>query len=194
MPRIIAGSKKGIILFAPKSDKVRPTSDRTKESLFSIIYSRYTLEGIKVLDLFSGTGAFGLECISRGADSAVFVDKDTRYIKENVEKCGLKEQSEIIKKDALSAIKQMADEKKQFDLIFMDPPYDRGLYEKIIENPLLYDIIANNGVIIVELSSKEQLVMQSGPLSLRDVRKYGICVFAFYEKEYYENMGMPGKL
>lgn len=193
MPRIIAGSRKSLILEAPKKDKVRPTYDRSKESLFNIISSNYPLEDAVVLDIFSGTGSIGLECLSRGAKKAVFIDKDTSLTKKNIEKCSFEPLSETMKMDWQTALQKLHDKNEVFTHIFLDPPYNSGLYERIIENPNLCDIIENNGVVIAELSEKDSVIEKTGRLFLIDKRKYGICVFAFYIKGNYENLDLPGK-
>ncbi|HOD93982.1 MAG TPA: 16S rRNA (guanine(966)-N(2))-methyltransferase RsmD [Clostridia bacterium] len=193
MPRIIAGIKKSLILDGPKGQKVRPTYDRSKENLFNIISARYPLEDAHILDVFSGTGSIGLECLSRGAAEAVFIDKDISLTKKNIEKCDFSDITRTIQSDWQVALKTLKTENRIFTHIFLDPPYNTGLYERIIENTDLYDIMGNNSVVIAELSEKDIVLENPAKLVLTDKRKYGICVFAFYIKESYENLDMPGQ-
>jgi 16S rRNA (guanine966-N2)-methyltransferase len=196
MPRIIAGSKKSIILETPKGQSnVRPTYDRTKENLFNIVASRYPLEGACVLDIFSGTGSIGLECLSRGAKYAVFIDKDISLTRKNIEKCDFSGISRTIRGDWANGLRVLKEENMKFTHIFLDPPYQSGLHERIIENNDLYDIMSENGVVIAELSDKANVPESTAELVLKDKRKYGICVFAFYIRgELNEDLGMSGEL
>ncbi len=193
MPRIIAGSRKSLILEGPKGQNVRPTYDRTKENLFNIISARYPIDESDVLDVFSGTGSIGLECLSRGAKHAVFIDKDISLTKRNIGKCGFSDNARTIQSDWQSALRILNKENKKFTHIFLDPPYNAGLYERIIENSDLYDIMGNNSVVIAELSEKDIVLENPAKLVLTDKRRYGICVFAFYIKENYEDLDMSGK-
>lgn len=193
MPRIITGSKKSLILEGPKGQNVRPTYDRTKENLFNIISARYPIEESDVLDVFSGTGSIGLECLSRGAKHAVFIDKDISLTKRNIVKCGFSDSARTIQSDWQSALRILKKENKKFTHIFLDPPYNTGLYERIIENSDLYDIMGNNSVVIAELSEKDIVLENPAKLVLTDKRRYGICVFAFYIKGNYEDLDMSGK-
>ncbi len=193
MPRIIAGTRKSLILEGPKTNGVRPTYDRTKENLFNIVSARYPLTNAYILDIFSGTGSIGLECLSRGAKEAVFIDKDISLTKRNIEKCGFSDSSTTIQSDWQTALKNLNKENKKFTHIFFDPPYNIGLYERIIVNSDMYDIMGNNGVVIAELSEKDIVMDKPAKLVLTDKRKYGICVFAFYIKGSYENLDMPGQ-
>ncbi|HHT95505.1 MAG TPA: 16S rRNA (guanine(966)-N(2))-methyltransferase RsmD [Clostridia bacterium] len=194
MPRIIAGSRKSIILEAPKGENVRPTYDRTKENLFNIISSRYPLEGAYVLDMFSGTGSIGLECLSRGAKYAVFIDKDVSLTRKNIEKCDFSDVSRTVRGDWATGLRILKEENIKFTHIFLDPPYHSGLHERIIENSDLYDIMGENGVVIAELSDKANVPENTAELVLKDKRKYGICVFAFYIKGSHEDLDMSGEL
>ena len=182
MPRIIAGTRKSLILDAPKSEGVRPTYDRTKESLFNIIESRYPITDSIVLDIFSGTGSIGLEFLSRGAKKAVFIDKDITLTTKNIAKCKFENQSVILKNSWEAALSRLKNDNFSFSHIFLDPPYSSGLYERVIENSNLCDIINENGVVIAELSEDDKVLEKTANLILIDKRKYGICIFAFYAK------------
>ncbi|MFA7672312.1 MAG: 16S rRNA (guanine(966)-N(2))-methyltransferase RsmD [Clostridia bacterium] len=193
MPRIISGIKKGLNLIPPKNDDVRPTYDRAKEGLFNILASRYPVEGGHILDLFSGTGSIGLECISRGADRVVFVDKQTTLTKTNIDKCGFTQSCDTIQMDCIKALAFLKASGSRFTHVFLDPPYNKGLYERVIENECLCDIIDENSVVIAELSDKEKVLESCKDLILMDKRKYGISVFAIYRKRNNEYLDLPGQ-
>ncbi|MCL2202088.1 MAG: 16S rRNA (guanine(966)-N(2))-methyltransferase RsmD, partial [Oscillospiraceae bacterium] len=125
--RVISGSVRGRKLKEPAGVSVRPTSDMVKESVFNII--QFDIEGRKVLDMFAGTGQLGLEALSRGAGSAVFVDSKSDSVKliwENVKICGFEDRVQVLLRDAL----RYAEGDEKFDLIFLDPPYGDGVLEK----------------------------------------------------------------
>ena len=123
--RIITGTAKGCNLKTPKGMNTRPTSDRVKESLFSILGSDACG---RVLDVFAGTGALGLEALSRGADSCVFIDRETAdIISFNAEHTRLADRCRVLKGDVFALLHRLAGEGKQFDLVFCDPPYHQGL-------------------------------------------------------------------
>lgn len=128
--RIISGAFKGRRLKSPsKTSKVRPTTDRVRETLFNLLANRIDLNGAKILDLFCGTGSFGIECLSRGASRAVFVDIDTRTIKENLELVKAGNSVNVIKSDAVRFLNRNG---KKFDIVFADPPYSFKDYESLI--------------------------------------------------------------
>ncbi len=152
--RIITGTAKGCRLKAPKGMSTRPTSDRIKESLFSILGS--LVREARVLDLFAGTGSLGLEALSRGASHAVFVDQFTAdIIHENAEHAHLLEKSEIVRKEAIFFLRHLAGKAQQFDLIFCDPPYHKGLWEKALCTVDGGDLLLPGGVLIVEHGGDE---------------------------------------
>tara|TARA_B100001778_G_C18596326_1_gene634901 strand:+ start:875 stop:1396 length:522 start_codon:yes stop_codon:yes gene_type:complete len=127
--RITAGQYRGLTLLSPKDNKVRPTTDKIRQAIFNILQHRF--EGVQdkqVLDLFCGTGALGLECLSRGAKSAVFVDLDTSLVRQNVDKMRAEECCQLIRSDVL---KYKA--KQDFDLIFLDPPYEMALAQATLD-------------------------------------------------------------
>lgn len=148
--RIIAGSARGLKLKAPDGQNTRPTADRVKEALFSSLSDK--LSGARVLDAFSGSGALGLEALSRGAKEAVFIENGREafgVLKENLNKSGLSSRGKLFFTDALSYIEK-TDE--QFDIIFLDPPYASGLYERF----LLFaeKNLAEGGIIVLEYEEK----------------------------------------
>jgi len=178
--RIIAGSAKGTKLRTPSEDTTRPTADRVKESMFSILH--FSLPGTRVLDLYAGSGQLGLEALSRGAERAIFVEKRTdvcAIIQENAEKCKLTERCVITSMDAKDFLKK-TDE--QFDIILLDPPYEgsnvRGLLELLARRKL----IAADGIVVVE--SGEAIQVCEGYIVQKSVKYGGKHVTFFRLKEF----------
>ena len=168
--RIITGTARGCRLKTPKGEATRPTADRIKESLFNILGRR--VEAAHVLDLFAGTGALGLEALSRGAASALFVDERTSaLIEENARHTRLSERAEIVRGDALRILTRLGAQGRAFDLIFCDPPYRRGLWEKALSSVDREGLLAPGGCMIVENAAEETALP---PLDLlRCVREEG---------------------
>jgi 16S rRNA (guanine966-N2)-methyltransferase len=149
--RIIAGRFKGVRLPTLRGKTVRPTTERVREAVFSILGS--IVEGARVLDLFAGSGAFGFEALSRGAASVVFVDKDKKVaatIAETVRTLGLMDSSSILAMDALRAMEKLARGGERFSIIYLDPPYHSGWITKIMNAPVLTTLFAADGVLLVE--------------------------------------------
>lgn len=155
--RIIAGTAGGTYLAMPKGPDIRPSPDKVKQAIFSSLGER--IAGARVLDLYCGTGALGLEALSRGADTAVLVD-NSRFSVEatraNAEKTRLAEKAEIVRSDAIAWIEQSARSGSQFDIILADPPYEKtprreGSVTKLLLNcPALASILVPNGVLVME--------------------------------------------
>ena len=146
--RVISGSLRGLKLIAPEGLGTRPTTDRVKESLFNIIQPYIPAES--VLDLFGGSGALGIEALSRGSSFCVLVDVDKNavdIINKNIEKARLKERTRVIKGDALSYLSSCND---KFDVIFLDPPYNKGFLNKVFEEIYKNNLLDTNGIIVVE--------------------------------------------
>ncbi|UMZ73312.1 Ribosomal RNA small subunit methyltransferase D [Natranaerofaba carboxydovora] len=153
--RIIAGSAKNKRIKTLPGEKVRPTSDRIKESLFSMLNLNSSM---KVLDLFSGTGNLGIEALSRGVNYCTFVEiSRTAFntLKENVRVCRFENKSELIRGDVYNCIKKLKNQEKKYDLIFADPPYEQNHINELLSNDYLPDIITSNGLLMIEHSSKE---------------------------------------
>jgi len=145
--RVISGTARGRKLKEPAGYDIRPTSDNVKESIFNII--QFDIEGRRVLDLFSGTGQIGIEALSRGADSVVFVDRSaeaSKLVWENLERCGFMEFAKVYTRDVSKFI---ANEEK-FDLIILDPPYDSQLALLTLNRIIEFDKLNVNGIIICE--------------------------------------------
>lgn len=183
--RIIAGTAKGRRLAQPppKSDAIRPTADRAREALFSIIGSR--IRGARVLDLFCGTGAVGLEALSRGAESAVFVDQSASAItlvKKNIDLCGFKAQSLTFRRDlgrGLIFLRELG-AGSSFDLVFLDPPYGKGISEKVMAGLLEAGLLSEEPLVVAEERTGIELSPGVGELVLTDRRRYGDSTFWFY--------------
>ena len=168
--RIISGSARGRRLREPADYNIRPTTDKVKESIFNII--QFEIEGRRVLDLFAGTGQLGLEALSRGAESAVFVDASNAAIKiigENIKACGFEKQSQVLRSDAMAALPRLG----KFDVILLDPPYDEDIMDKVIDKIIEFDILKVNGIILCETRAETVLPEVSAPYSLRKEYKYG---------------------
>lgn len=186
--RIIAGTAGGRRLFSPGSGTftIRPTSDRAREAVFNILAGM--VKGAKVLDLFAGTGALGLEALSRGAASAVFVDKNPSslgLIEKNIQLCRFSEKSVVLKRDltrSLSFLRSYASA-EEFSLVFIDPPYKMQLAEAVIRALAQEEILSPDGIVVAESPSGFRLPAKISELSLIDQRHYGEAGFWFYEKK-----------
>jgi 16S rRNA (guanine966-N2)-methyltransferase len=154
--RIIAGSAKGRILKSPKGMLTRPTLDRTRESLFNILEND-GFKGAQVLDIFAGTGALGLEALSRGAVHCVFIDHHThRLIAENAKICEFFNMYEVLPLEMSHALSRLQGQKFQY--IFSDPPYDKNLVNTTIFKLGIYKLLAPSGCILMEHSRREDIM------------------------------------
>lgn len=181
--RIIAGKAKGHKLETIDGLATRPTTDRIKETLFNII--AFDLPGCRFLDLFSGSGAIGLEALSRGAAEAVLVEsaepcRDT--IARNIAHTKLEEGARLMHMDADAALDRLAQEKAAFDIIFMDPPYAAGLAEPMLEKILEKSLLSGDGYVIWERSAKLPLTLPAGYAVLRE-KEYRTTVLTFLRPE-----------
>ncbi|HMM21405.1 MAG TPA: 16S rRNA (guanine(966)-N(2))-methyltransferase RsmD [Selenomonadales bacterium] len=180
--RIITGSAKGFKLKAPKGLDVRPTSDRVKESIFSILADR--VGDAAVADLFAGTGNLGLEALSRGAEQVVFVDNShtsMSFIKENAARTKLFESAQFMKSDVLAAIEKLAAGGRVFDIIFCDPPYNRGFVEKALRSIDRFRLLAPGGMIVVEHSKHEPVPADLSHLAASRTERYGETLVSFVQ-------------
>ena len=196
--RIIAGSAKGIRLKTPKGMNTRPTADRVKESMFGILANR-TMDA-EVLDLFAGTGNLGLEALSRGAASALFIDKQAQSIKimlENAILTDLAGLAIICREDVLQALRRLDNEGKSFDLIFCDPPYNLGLAPKVLQMLDTSHVLRDDGVLVLEHSRHEKLPEGLKRIVAYRSEFYGETVVSFFtiqEGTHSENCSVPRKL
>jgi 16S rRNA (guanine966-N2)-methyltransferase len=180
--RIVAGLAKGRRIEAPKGMDVRPTTDRVREALFSSIAFR--LENACVLDLFAGTGALGLEALSRGAASTVFVDGARRSIETirlNIAACGFVSQSKVMERDALIAIHQLKSKGHLFDIVFLDPPYAGPMLEKALLALAKEGILAKDALVVAEHPTEGPPSMPNG-LSITSTKRYGNTVLSFIQR------------
>ena len=180
--RIIAGVYGGRRLHAPKGAAIRPTSERVREAVFSIIGP--AVAGADVLDLFAGTGAMGLEAVSRGASRAVFVDQTlhaVRLIHSNIELCKVADRVRVIHGSVNQAIRRLADQGEIFDLIFLDPPYGKSFIQKTLLS--LGDLGRSGTVAVAEHCAKDPLPIQVQEWLQTEERKYGDTAVAFYVRE-----------
>ena len=175
--RIVAGSRKGHRIAAPKGVVTRPTGDRVREAAFSLIGP---IEGAAVLDLFAGSGAMGLEALSRGASRCVFVERDRaacRVIQANLEKLRLTD-AIVVNQDARAALSDERARARRYDLVLADPPYDEWSEHAVALTPLLLDVLEPEALVVVETSSRVEPEL---PLDLVTSRRYGsarITVFS----------------
>jgi 16S rRNA (guanine966-N2)-methyltransferase len=172
--RVIAGEHGGQLLVAPRGWKVRPTSDRAREAIFSVLGARVV--GARVLDLYCGTGALAIEALSRGAGHATLVDRDTRAALGNVERLGLAERVELVRADVSRWLS--SEQARGFDLVFVDAPYrlaDRVGQELDTRLP---DLLAEGGRAIVESGARDPLRIDSLPRLRR--RRYGAADVSIY--------------
>jgi 16S rRNA (guanine966-N2)-methyltransferase len=168
--RIIAGSAKGRNLKSPKGMLTRPTQDRTRESLFNVL-ENYGFLGSQVLDVFAGTGALGLEALSRGAEHCVFIDHYTRQlIVENAALCGFTSQCEVLKMEVERALQRL--QGRSFHYIFADPPYNKNLINDTIRLIFQYGLLRPQGLILMEHSPKE-MISTDGPYHIFRTKRYG---------------------
>lgn len=182
--RVISGTARGTNLNTLEGDNTRPTLDRVKESLFSIIQT--LIPKSRILDLFAGSGALGIESLSRGAEHAVFCDKSykaSEILKKNIEKTHFEEKSTIITKDYLKALEELKNEK--FDIIFLDPPYKLNLVGKAVEKILELDILNEDGVIIVETDEEKRDLdnLNKIKINIYDLRIYGRVRLIFLNRK-----------
>lgn len=184
--RVIAGSARGVRLAAPDGIQTRPTADRVKEALFSIIASRYNFADARVLDVCAGTGSLGIEMLSRGAVSCCFIEQDRKVIKileRNLSTTAFTAKSECVVLDALKGLQLMSRQRRVFDIVFFDPPYASGLYNSIPEALSTLSLLSNQALLVIECSSKTPLAERYDKLIKNDRRVYGDTALEFFIKE-----------
>ena len=178
--RIIGGSRKGLLLKGPRSEKIRPALDKVKQAVFNILGN---IDGCRVLDLFAGTGSMGIEALSRGAREAVFVDEFREaigLIHANLASSRLETQAHVFTMRLPTDLRRLAKRSDPFDLIFVDPPYDRGLVVPSLNTIVQEGLLVREGFIIVEHSPREQI---SGECQIKviDERSYGQTRISFLQ-------------
>ena len=179
--RVVAGERKGIPLKAISGTTTRPTTDKIKESLFNIIGPYF--EGGIVLDLFAGSGGLGIETLSRGAERAIFIEKDTRAfqtLKENLKKCRYEDVSETYRTDANRAIKALLKREIEIDYLFVDPPYEKIKYYDLISELIEGGKLAQDAIIVCEHAADIELPDEYGPYARGREEKYGNTNISIY--------------
>ena len=176
--RVIAGTARSIPLKSRDGLQTRPTTDRVKVSMFNII--QFEIEGREVLDLFGGSGALGIEALSRGADHAVIVDHDPEavsIIRDNLMRTKLQDRAEVVRADYLSYLNSC---KKQFDLVFLDPPYREKFLENALKRISEIDILKSGAIIVCERPADKTLPDAWGPLHRVKDYRYGKTGITLY--------------
>ena len=179
--RVITGKARGIGLKTPEGLQTRPTTDRVKEAIFSIIH--FDIPGAKVLDLFGGTGQLGIEALSRGADTAVFVDageKACALIRENLKRTKLESQGTVVRADYLEYLSRC---KEKFDIVLLDPPYAEVFLENAIKKLTEIDILQSGAIIVAERPLDKELPWEFEGFSRSKDYKYGRTLITLYRKE-----------
>ncbi len=176
--RVIAGQYKGRKLESPENYDIRPTTDKAKEALFSILYN--DIPGARVLDLFAGTGGLGIEALSRGAAECVFVDHSRQavsLIRRNLDHCGVTEPVRVAGGDYRRVLAGLSG---SFDIILMDPPYNQGLLEEAFRLIREHDLLAEDGVIVCEHRKEEDLPDDCFGFTKEKERRYGIVKLSIF--------------
>ena len=178
--RVITGKARGVQLKTPEGMTTRPTTDRVKEALFSII--QFEIPGAKVLDLFGGTGQLGIEALSRGAKSAVFVDAGEpacRLIRENLKRTKLEADARVVRSDYLTYLKSC---RETFQIILLDPPYAEVFLEKALKSITEIDILQSGGIIVAERPLGKELPWEFEGFTRSKDYKYGNTLLTVYRK------------
>jgi len=178
--RIIAGDLKGRRLKSLPKSKIRPTSDKVKGSIFNVL--REEVEDKTVLDLFAGSGALGLEALSRGAKEVVFIDsndKSVKLIKENLNILNFSDKGKVIKLDGISFLRRFKKSKENFQLIFCDPPYLKGMAQKLVDLISKLDCLEKNGILVLEHHKKEILQGEMDLILVKE-KKFGDTIISFF--------------
>lgn len=185
--RVIGGDLRGRRLTAPRGRTTRPTADRVKESLFNVLAT--VVPGAAVLDLFAGSGALGIEALSRGAERAVFVESNRsacQVLRQNIAQLGLHDRAEVKQMTVQSALAQLTASGQRFDLLFVDPPYGHGLTGPVLEQLARSSLLGAGATVAVEHDRRQQLPTEVGAerQSLRCVRSltYGDTAIAIYRR------------
>lgn len=176
--RVITGEARGRKLKEPKGNDIRPTTDMVKEAVFNII--QFDIEGRRVLDLFAGTGQLGIESLSRGAKSAVFVDQSreaAELVKDNLKSCGF--EGQVIQTDSISYLENCG----KFDIIFVDPPYNSNLSASALQKIYRFDILTDGGIIICETKNEAVLPTLASPYYYGREYRYGKVKLTIIRRE-----------
>ena len=178
--RVITGTARGVPLKAPKGMDTRPTMDQVKEGIFSAI--QFEVEGRRVLDLFAGSGQMGIEALSRGAAFCTFVDlrkEAAAVVRENLAHTKLAESAKVIQGDYMAFLTGC---REKFDLVFLDPPYNKGILEKALETIAKIDIMTENGIIVCESAAEAVLPELEAPYEKGREYRYGKIKLTLYHR------------
>ena len=178
--RVITGKARGVQLKTPEGMLTRPTTDRVKEALFSII--NFDIPGARVLDLFGGTGQLGIEALSRGAKSAVFVDQREeacKLIRENLKRTKLEQDARVVRGDYMDYLRSC---REQFDIILLDPPYAEVFLENALKRITEIDILQSGGIIVAERPLGKELPWEFEGFQRSRDYKYGKILLTIYRK------------
>ena len=178
--RVITGKARGVNLKTPDGMQTRPTTDRVKEAMFSII--NFDIPGARVLDLFGGTGQLGIEALSRGAKSATFVDATDaacKLIKENLRRTKLEADAKVVRSDYMDYLKRC---REQYDIIFLDPPYAEVFLENSLKRITEIDILQSGGIIVAERPLGKELPWEFEGFTRSKDYKYGTILLTIYRK------------
>lgn len=184
--RVISGKARGTKLNSIDDIATRPTLDRVKESLFNIIQNK--IESSIVLDLFAGSGAIGIECISRGAEKVYFCEKShlsSKMIYQNLEKTKFLNQSIVLEKDYKQCLKKLKEDNIFFDIIYIDPPYKQDIAVDAVSKILSLGLLKQEGIIIIETDEEERELKELEKISIEvyDLRKYGRVSLIFLNRK-----------
>ena len=183
--RVISGKSRGKKIVSLEGDNTRPTLDRVKEALFNII--QFKVQDAVVLDLFAGTGALGIEALSRGAKEAIFCDKvpdAIKIIKQNITNTNNLDKSTIVNKDYKDVLETLSKQNKKIDIVFLDPPYKTNLAIDSLQKIIMGNLLTEDGIIIIETDdiNKEQEILKIEKVEIFDKRKYGSVWLIFIRK------------
>ncbi len=172
--RIIAGQNRGRKLKSVPGMKTRPTADRVKEAVFSSIDGY--LYGCRFLDVFGGTGSISLEAVSRGAEEAILLEKDAdalKIIQENITACGQQQRCHVMRGDSIASLDTLGRQGKQFDLIYVDPPYQSGFYEIVLDKIASQQLLAFDGMILLECAKNTSISVENSIFFIYKEKNYG---------------------
>lgn len=178
--RVISGTARGTVLFCPETDGLRPTTDRVKENIFNLI--QFEVSKRRVLDLFAGSGAMGIEALSRGAQYCVFCDSGKEAlsaVKTNVKKTRMEDRCTVLADDFENAISRLSD---KFSLVFLDPPYHKGYIGTAVKKLEAKKLLSDDAIIVAETDGDEE-PGEYESFEIRTVRKYGRIKITVYQKK-----------
>lgn len=183
--RIIGGEFRSRLIEMPKGVDIRPTQDKVRQAIFNVLGNK--LSGVNVLELFAGSGAFGIEAISRGAKHVTFVDNNgicIKTIEKNIESLQIPyDKYEVIWANALSVFSRIQKEGNQYDLIFLDPPYYKNIARKCLSNIDDYDILSPCSLVVIEHFKKDSLSLELNNLVLEKEKQYGDTIISIFRKK-----------